>query len=742
MTDAVLTPRAAPRRFRVGEWLVDADQNLLSRDGEQRSVRHQAMALLLLLAEQPGQLVSREEIEQRIWDGNAFVAPKGMTNALWALRQALGDDPEQPRYVQTVAKKGYRLVAEVVDEAATEGLPRQEGVQAQQRPGGGAPPVGELPPAPGAPTRSLWRPHGLWAACVALVMLALLLAWPWLNQREAAEEAPPRAASSSAPVTAAPLQNLQVLRSLTQLPGHEYLGAISPDGQWLAYAHWQWRGAAELFLRPAAALQEPAQSVSMDGRELLSLAWSPDGRRLAIASAMGNRDCRVDLLAFATRERRELAECTIDEIGAGLAWSPNGRELAYLGRHQGRRAVLAKDPDSPSMARVLFEPGAGESPRFLVWHDGGQHLSYTLLAQGATHVEQLRLADGQRRRLNAQPLADLQGLAQGPDGDWLVAQRAQEGAQLARLHAADGSVHPLGVPGRRPVAAGAGRWLVVHGVSHSSLAAVSMDGRSTPLKPVLSLAQSLSSPDWHAARQRLVAVTLRGNVPGLVLQEGDAPPRELLNLPGLAADPQWSPDGRRIAYRGQCKPGTERGLCVFSLDEGSVLELSGRSLGYGPPVWSGDGRAVWAASARGGDWQVWRFALDGQASALTSEGILPRARLAIVGEQVVVPSRDGEQLLALDAVSGATRQRWPTNPVAGEHLLDYRPWRDGLLLLQRGAHERFETLDLRTGARQELARYPAGSFDESARFTSDEAQRRVIATKLDVANSDLVLVGF
>src|SRR5205807_5133764 len=82
------------------------------------------MDLLILLAESGGRLVTREEIEERLWGKDVFVdAEHGINTAIRKVRQALGDDSDEPRFVQTVQKKGYRFVAavEVVEDGARKG---------------------------------------------------------------------------------------------------------------------------------------------------------------------------------------------------------------------------------------------------------------------------------------------------------------------------------------------------------------------------------------------------------------------------------------------------------------------------------------------------------------------------------------------------------------------------------------------------------------------------------------------
>jgi WD40 repeat protein/DNA-binding winged helix-turn-helix (wHTH) protein len=109
-------------RFYVGEWLVEPEQNRLVRGSETTRLDPKAVQVLSFLAQHPNEVLMKEQIISSVWDG-AFVSDEVLTTAIWGLRKALGDDAKEPRYIQTIPRRGYRLIAPV--EGATAGASRR-----------------------------------------------------------------------------------------------------------------------------------------------------------------------------------------------------------------------------------------------------------------------------------------------------------------------------------------------------------------------------------------------------------------------------------------------------------------------------------------------------------------------------------------------------------------------------------------------------------------------------------------
>lgn len=97
------------RPFALGEWRVTPATGRIDGPQGERELEPKVMGLLCLLAERPGLVLSRDQMADRLWPGMT-VNDDALARTVWKLRQALGDDARSPRYVQTLSKRGYRLM--------------------------------------------------------------------------------------------------------------------------------------------------------------------------------------------------------------------------------------------------------------------------------------------------------------------------------------------------------------------------------------------------------------------------------------------------------------------------------------------------------------------------------------------------------------------------------------------------------------------------------------------------------
>jgi DNA-binding winged helix-turn-helix (wHTH) protein len=97
-----------------GVFQLDLQRAELRKNGVKVKLQEQPLKVLQVLVENPGQIVSREDLRQRVWPANTFVEfDQGLYSAMARLRSALGDSSDSPRFIDTVARRGYCFIAPV-----------------------------------------------------------------------------------------------------------------------------------------------------------------------------------------------------------------------------------------------------------------------------------------------------------------------------------------------------------------------------------------------------------------------------------------------------------------------------------------------------------------------------------------------------------------------------------------------------------------------------------------------------
>ena len=229
------------------------------------------MELLLLLVENEGRLVTREEIVRRLWGDDVFADTRqGINTAVHKLRSTLRDDSEQPRILETVVGKGYRLVAKLA--ATTRHDISAPADNHNPLPDTGLYPlIGPVKKAnSGEPSASDPKGHleklrakGTWIALVIMVLVFLCIGIWWISRTSAD--------TNSAAIQEIPLAGVP--------PGYQSEASFSPDGNHLAFSQ--------------KGKQNPGiYTTLVDGEKSLRLtnnpgdccpAWSPDGQQLAFS---------------------------------------------------------------------------------------------------------------------------------------------------------------------------------------------------------------------------------------------------------------------------------------------------------------------------------------------------------------------------------------------------------------------------------------------------------------------------
>ena len=170
-------PQPGHRVFRFGSYDVDLEQGTLSKGGIRIRLQGQPFQVLALLVERAGEVITREEIRQKLWSQDTFVEfDDGLNVAVRKLRGALGDSADNPRFVETVPRRGYRFLAPVTSSAwPPTPSDRHVGVEAQTAtaslPAADSQTVTQKPIQESRPGRRLW-----YLASAAALLLVIVVA--------------------------------------------------------------------------------------------------------------------------------------------------------------------------------------------------------------------------------------------------------------------------------------------------------------------------------------------------------------------------------------------------------------------------------------------------------------------------------------------------------------------------------------------------------------------------------------
>jgi len=169
------TPASSSRRVRTGLFEIDFGSGEVHKEGRKVPLQEQPFRVLAMLLERPGEVVTREQLQARLWPADTYVGfDEGLNTAIRKLRVAFGDSAENPRFIETVSRRGYRFIAPVKE--ADEETP-QPVENAGKFDATGEEPAGELRPSSGLGVVVRWQ------FLVPMALLATTLGWLVLIRR-------------------------------------------------------------------------------------------------------------------------------------------------------------------------------------------------------------------------------------------------------------------------------------------------------------------------------------------------------------------------------------------------------------------------------------------------------------------------------------------------------------------------------------------------------------------------------
>ncbi len=653
-----------PGRIAFGVFEVDPQSGEIWKSGYRVRLQGLPFKVLCALLAKPGQVVSRSELQLQVWGPDTNVDfERALAVAINKVREALADSADNPRFVETLAKRGYRFIAPVSTFPAGKGLENPPAVVLSPQPLPVSLPVPAVEPSPNRASRSrALSSREIAIACAALVLLGAMAA---LLLRTAPPATPLHVAqlTHDSPISAGSLGMESLLTLVTD--GDRVLTPVVIGGKPQLAAIDISTGEVQPLVMPEELASATISDISSDGSHLLlrSHLSSASEQPLWVVPTAGGSALRVgNILA---QDATWMPDGTTILFSSGndlLLVRPDGGVVTPYAKLPGRAFALRWSPDGTLLRFTLMDPsthtssiwqmnGAGKTAHPLFqgsqsdsfeccgsWTGEGKEYvfersdpagrnlwavtgragrpfqltngplrysspvaarsSHRLFFYGSDQPSGLQRYDGPQLGFRPAPsfLADANRVEYSRDGKWVA--WTDTAARLWRAHAVNGSEKlQLTGNGLEVFSAhwspDAGRLAIMaRGPGQAwQIYVLSADGGKP--EPVLADARNAADPGWSPDGKRLVY----GREPDALGKEGGSHTIEIVDLqsgksvtlPGSEGlfSPRWSPDGKWIAALTL----DQKKLRVFHVVESQWKDLASTSAA--DPVWSRDSQDIY-----------------------------------------------------------------------------------------------------------------------------------------------------
>jgi len=597
-------PAANPKSLRFGLFELDLAARELRKSGVRIKLQDQPFQILAMLLERPGEIVTREELQKRLWPEDTFVDfDLSLNSAVKKLRQALSDDSENPRFIETLYRRGYRFIGAVngtsLSSAAT--LESTEAVAAQ--------PVVERV-SPSVPARN-FRVLS-WAIIAALMMLAASVFW----------SRPPRPPRITGYTQITRDGRAKGFGSLVVGGERLFVGEIEPDRFVISEVS---VSGGETAILPTSLRDPHIEDTSASGSSLLvvtsegtaqvgsvwalplpagsprrlgdlvadSATWSPDARKLVFSKGQEIFIAKSDGGA-----PQKLAK--IGGSAGGLRFSPDGQRIRF--------AVHNLKNDSAALWE-LNRDGTGLHPLLPSWNDFPQECCGNWTPNGKYYLFQSFRAGRNNiwvlpeREYWFRGHTDPVQLTNGPldftrpvpsrDGKTIFTLGVQPRAELLRYDAKTGFVPYLGGMSAVGLAFSPdGKWVAYVSVPDQTLWRSKLDG-SERLQLTNSSEIWASLPRWSPDGKQIVFMgrTINTGWRAYLISSSGGALGDLIPGADAGFDPAWSPDGESIVLSLHNAGATSRGISILDLKRQKVSDVPGAENLFSPR-WSPDGKYI------------------------------------------------------------------------------------------------------------------------------------------------------
>jgi Tol biopolymer transport system component/DNA-binding winged helix-turn-helix (wHTH) protein len=616
-------------RARFGPFEVDLHTRELWKFGTRIKLVGQPFEILSVMLSKPGELITREELHSRLWPADTFVDfNHGLNAAVNKLREALSDSAENPRYIETLPRRGYRFVAKVewgepkaVAEPASlpEIVPAATQVSTLVRPEA---PLSAVPLFPKLETpgnRRIFR-YLIGAAAVVTVLILVVFSVRSIAGYVSGASARP------------PVEHTRPLLSISNTSAP----AFSPDGNSIAF--YIGRTSASGLYRSELGSDQMVQLTSSN--DDCCPVWSPDGHWIAYAHSEHDVISIHVVAADAGREMKQEAETAalvqpaafktsssnssdriLDTGGihprrGEIDWSPDGKFIAFAGP-----AGISLSSVDNSTIRRISEPPVGSEDWGPVFSPDGRNLMFVRTCQvtAPDSIWIVPVTGGEGHLVLSEPGRIASPAQWSFDGHSVIYASNHTGHPALFRASLDSPNSPVemaeaGSPAWDPMISRHGYRLAYERLLRS-LSIWQMDiSEQGDKRPYLSVSSTSDTdqgpgPQFSPDGQKLAYMSDRSGTMEIWIANRDGSNPFQLSAVGGAGTPRWSPDSQAVVFDVATTNGSK--IVSMNLHGGAPQNLTPDSFHNVCPSWSRDGKWIYFGSTRSSRWQVWKIAANG-----------------------------------------------------------------------------------------------------------------------------------
>ena len=581
----MLPPSSNFQRIAFDRFEADLRSGELRKEGRRIRLQAKPFQLLALLLEHAGEVVAREEICRKLWNADTFVDfDHSLGTAINKIREALSDSAEQPRFIETLPRRGYRFIGEI-------SIPLQA--------------TSSLELAPSKSTR--WMQVVVAGAfVVSLGALAGMFAYRWSQQRRQPEQR----AFTPFPFTA--------------LQGDETSPAFSPDGSRIVFA---WTGdpgsgAIGYDLYVKAIGSETLLRLTHHPSEWLAPAWSPDATQIVFHRMAGADTGLYVVPALGGPERKLRSTRVPYAVATHISWSPDGKWIAFSDPLPTETAdrIYFLNPDTLETRPLPHNPKCRHEAMPVFSHSGAQLAYLCVRSTNEFELYSIALPDAPPRFITAFSNFPNGVAWSADDRSLILGQFTAEGPELYEVNLAKGSSLRLPMPANAvwpAVSPKGGKLAFTTSSDNINIWRKDLLHPKLPSVKLLSSTREQNNPQYSPDGAHVAFDSTRSGPWRLWVSNADG--SNLVQIASLDADvgnPRWSPDSKHVVF--DAKLGDHFESFIVDISERIPRKLITNTPDVSTPSWSHDGNWIYFRSHEALGHKLYRCPANGGEKLLVS----------------------------------------------------------------------------------------------------------------------------